>query len=1257
MRDAGGYAVTVSNGINSVASRTAQLTVDFGTGNPYLLLILGARQDYHFKSGMSYYVVSPIQLYGDTVLSGGSVIKFDSSYADARLVVMGALTCDTQPYYPAILTSVDDDSVGFPLGSGSPPQPYANAAAYLDLSSATSSKINNLRIAYANRGVTTPFASRRLDVWDCQFLDCNFAIVNLVPGVGALDSLHNVLFAYCGAAVGAVSNLVAIEAEQVTADVYTFCEAAAPAYKLALTNCLVSGSLGNATTTYTPHTVINPSTTNFQTANAGNYYLTAQSSYHKTGTTNISPALLAELKHKTTCAPIVFPAFQTIAGELTLLPQAPRYTNGPPDLGYYYAPLDYTFGWLRSFGRITVEPGTVIGMRNEYSPKHHHYTWFGFDLREGSTFTSHGTPQQPNTFTDVQLVQEQFEYPSLASFVPDFFPSTDNTPPPALDFRFSNFYILDSRLHFWSGYDWYADYVPSPDSLVNWNLQDCQFHGGRICLGTPDDGTVFGAPPDFIYGAGAITWRNNLFDGVSLELNPTFYWTPFAAINCDLSFQANNNLFRGGNWFILVPIPATAGNWTFQDNLFEKLDLLQDTNSPLDYAYNGYWPKTASELLWSGRDIGRLLPTATSGTTNGLHEVTFPTAPPYQVGPLGNYYLPNSTPLYHAGSQTPGEAGLYHYTTRLDQIKEGDEYIAFNNQVNIGLHYVAVTNNQLSTGNYQPKDSDGDGIPDYMEDANGSGTVEAGVKTDWHNQYTDTGVFDQTNSVYDDIDLSGNGLVGRIKKALGLSPFDPNNPLTVKQVITGEEPDIATFEVPVSYSTLTNVGNLKLQLDGDALQLQEYVRNTNDLCLLKWNTTFDAPGQKFLQAKVILNGVLRKGAVPDLKVLTANGKLNPYYSSNAFQFSPVYTTFADNQAKLYTKVQAGSADYSIELLTASGDHIRTITGNTVNGEIDETWDLTDESGNIYSGDSVTATYTLNPTNFPPTTKERLKMYRSLFVFDGDFTVAYAWDNATMANGAMRDCIQWGVVDELIKPSWAGGLNLNPYVSTYNDFSTVPGTGNPGYIPTQIPYVLSLLTNLSKNATRKFHFDGHGNPEEISDDKPENDPTGVSIGVGQVARKLGNSASPATGFWNQHPYRFVFLNACETADDYDWAHAFGIKYHLAQKDLDFNPLAVQAFVGWKGSPRGPDSTGEWYDEAETYAVFYGAWMNGANLDQCIKMASSTKPFGANNPITLNFPLGIKFPAFQNYYGLGSINSFRIHVYGYRGIKRAGYDNGY
>ena len=33
-----------------------------------------------------------------------------------------------------------------------------------------------------------------------------------------------------------------------------------------------------------------------------------------------------------------------------------------------------------------------------------------------------------------------------------------------------------------------------------------------------------------------------------------------------------------------------------------------------------------------------------------------------------------------------------------------------------------------------------------------------------------------------------------------------------------------------------------------------------------------------------------------------------------------------------------------------------------------------------------------------------------FILDNDFTVAYVWKNYSLAQGAMRDCIQWGVVD-------------------------------------------------------------------------------------------------------------------------------------------------------------------------------------------------------------------------------------------------------
>ena len=44
--------------------------------------------------------------------------------------------------------------------------------------------------------------------------------------------------------------------------------------------------------------------------------------------------------------------------------------------------------------------------------------------------------------------------------------------------------------------------------------------------------------------------------------------------------------------------------------------------------------------------------------------------------------------------------------------------------VDIGYHYVATD----AYGN--PLDTDGDGIPDYIEDANGNGTVDSG-ETDW----------------------------------------------------------------------------------------------------------------------------------------------------------------------------------------------------------------------------------------------------------------------------------------------------------------------------------------------------------------------------------------------------------------------------------------------------------------------------------------------------------------------------------------------
>lgn len=157
--DAGQYAVTISDGTNSLATAAAQLTTDsansFGyttTSNANLVPILGSRQDYIFKSGKTYYLAAATTFYGQTTIEGGAVIKPDW-YSGGSVQIIGTLDCKTAPYFPAIFTSVDDDSVGEALGfSGQdgPPQTVPNGLPYLDLTYAQSNAISNLRICFAD---------------------------------------------------------------------------------------------------------------------------------------------------------------------------------------------------------------------------------------------------------------------------------------------------------------------------------------------------------------------------------------------------------------------------------------------------------------------------------------------------------------------------------------------------------------------------------------------------------------------------------------------------------------------------------------------------------------------------------------------------------------------------------------------------------------------------------------------------------------------------------------------------------------------------------------------------------------------------------------------------------------------------------------------------------------------------------------------------------------------------------------------------
>jgi hypothetical protein len=242
-------------------------------------------------------------------------------------------------------------------------------------------------------------------------------------------------------------------------------------------------------------------------------------------------------------------------------------------------------------------------------------------------------------------------------------------------FRFTGWSLLAN-----CGYHYYG-------SAAAITIRDCQFGGGRVAL-------------NFTYPAySAASIVNCLWERVASEAGAGAY----------VPFGMYNNLVRGGSWTWTI----YASGWIVRDNTFDSCVLYENEYS-VSNDHNGY--------------VGISPLASSSGSDKTL------TVADYQAGPLGKYYYPTSGAnlftLIDAGSRSPAAAGLYHYTVKsATGTKEGTDAVQ---TVDIGFHYAGVD------AYNQPNDYDGDGLPDYLEDRNGNGNVDAG-ETDWRDA-TDSGV-------------------------------------------------------------------------------------------------------------------------------------------------------------------------------------------------------------------------------------------------------------------------------------------------------------------------------------------------------------------------------------------------------------------------------------------------------------------------------------------------------------------------------------
>jgi RHS repeat-associated protein len=616
-----------------------------------------SQTNYTFQGDTTYYISGGLNLYGTNTFEGGTVIKYANTNS-AGIQVNGPINCLTGPYRPAIFTAKDDNSVGEAItgSTGNPTGTYAGEALTV---SDYSANLGYMRFAYANTALAAIHSD--VEITNSQFINDATAIFVLPNSV----NLENVLIYDVGTVFNGIDDPTFIAQNITVHDANELSEGLLYLTNSLLIACTNLGSGFDGAYNYT-----NSSDAGiFQTVGAGAHYLAADcpAGIRGAGTTNIDPALLADLQTKTTYPPLLL-TNQTVAVNTTLNPQAQRDNESPgPDLGYHYDPIDYIVdNFAITNATLTVTNGAAIASYNET----------GIQLQDDSSMVSFGSPLYPNWFVRYTSVQEGTNMLGGTNLMSGQTVSAlhyGNTGPAGL-YRFSKFTCPAACGYVFNDID-----ASSYNTLL---VQDCELWGGT---------NVFSGGTNTV-----ITLQNNLFEESPL------YGSSHTLPN-SLSFS--NNLFL--RTIILIYNNSSPNTWQAFNNAFDSC--VVDYNPfGIDCLTNGY---NAYLNCTNSGNPAELWPTNTSDfVTNATMA--------YETGPLGNFYQPSDSPLIDAGSTNANLLGLYHFTTQTNEVPET------NSIVDIGYHYVATD----TYGN--PLDSNGDGTPDYVEDANGNGVVDNG-ETNW----------------------------------------------------------------------------------------------------------------------------------------------------------------------------------------------------------------------------------------------------------------------------------------------------------------------------------------------------------------------------------------------------------------------------------------------------------------------------------------------------------------------------------------------
>ena len=644
-----------------------------------------AYTNYVFQRDTTYYLSGSLALTGTNTFEGGTVIKYA---AGATMYTFSQVIFDAGAYHPVVFTAIDDNTVGENISgsTGSPSGYYANPA--LAMPTTSLRQFSGLKVSYAKVGITCDSGSASF--YNAQFVNCQNGFY-----LGGLSlSIGNALF------VNTLTNFISqgsstINAQNCTFSGFNFLATAPTAPNgsaIALTNCilangtnLVSGSFITTNGDYNGFyqspafgaTVVTNTYNPFQPTGAGACYLTNGCAFLNAGTTNVSTNDLAYLLTRTTHSPLVISNI-SISMVTNYSPQIQRDTNVIPDLGYHYDPLDYVFGGVNVYSNLTFTAGTAMGyfeLPGSGGPG------YGIAIYDKVMLDFNGTAAQPCTVARYSTVQEGStglwkDKGYLAGIIVQSLSGGYSMNPTNAAQIWPTF-----TRHFVLTQD--SNHYRESSALTWVVANNSEFYGGGI-------GTYW------VYSA----FTNCLFDRTGTG-NAGGNTSRYAMRNCTVHGGTVNIYKAGLTWPVWI-----------EDTAFDQTALSVEDHS-------------AGDTNITYCDYNAFVTNSARLPMLGTHDVIV-TNYNWQSSWLGNYYLPSDSSLTNAGSLTADKFGLYHFTTQTSQVKET------NSVVDIGYHYVATD----AYGN--PIDTNGDGIPDYLEDANGNGLVDNG-ELDWNPYYNGQG--------------------------------------------------------------------------------------------------------------------------------------------------------------------------------------------------------------------------------------------------------------------------------------------------------------------------------------------------------------------------------------------------------------------------------------------------------------------------------------------------------------------------------------